>query len=423
MSFMAVTKGSCPTLSLTLSSQAQIDNFINDYPTCTTLGELILDGSDITNLEGIGHLTSIVGKFEVKNTGLKSFKRLDKLVSVGEFIVINNPALVRFSGTPKLTTVTGSILIQDNPDLIHFDKLHTINSVGGDITLRGLDLVEDFIGMENITSIPGTLTIENCSNLISLQGFEGMTQLLAVEIDNNGSLDDISALTNIDHTSLSSLTITDNINLESCSISSVCGFVGQTSGAPNGIISGNKGDCVDANQVQIVCMAAMPVELVDFSVHKTETEVLINWSTSAEMNNRGFEIQRSIDGKDWQVLSFVDGVGTADRLNTYDYMDENPYEGINYYRLKQIDFDGSFEFSSISTVDFLNKIIAVVPNPASDQIRFSDDYRGAYVVYNSLGEVVLSGQVTRAIQVDHLKSGVYFIRLDQRDNLLRFLIR
>ena len=67
--------------------------------------------------------------------------------------------------------------------------------------------------------------------------------------------------------------------------------------------------------------------------------------------------------------------------------------------------------------------IAVFPNPASDQIQFTDDYRGVYEIYNSLGNVVLTGHMTGVIAVDQLKAGIYFIRLDQRENLIRFLIK
>jgi hypothetical protein len=423
LSFMAVTKGSCPTGTVTLNTQAQINNFINVYPGCTTLDALVLDGPSITNLEGIGHLTSITGVFEVKNTGLKSFKRLDKLHTVGEFIVKDNPALVRFSGTPKLATVIGSIIIENNPSLIHFDKLHTINSVGEDIILSNLPSVEDFVGMHNIQSLNGTLQIDNCSGLASLEGFEGMTQLNAIVIDNNNNLSNISALGNVDAGSLNSLTITDNSALSACSISSVCGFVGQTIGAPNGDISGNDSTCADANQVQTVCMASMPVELLDFSVRKDETKVLVSWSTASEFNNKGFEVQRSSNGVDWQVLGFIDGHATTDRLITYSFIDDQPSFNMNYYRLKQIDFDGSYDFSNINMVDFSSDVIKVFPNPAVDQINFSEEYRGSYVVYNSLGEVVLSGFVTTSIQVDQLKAGVYFIRLDRSDNLVRFLIK
>jgi hypothetical protein len=423
LSFMAVTKGTCPTGTVTITTQAEIDNFSATYPGCTSLDALILEGNGIVNLEGIGHLTSIAGDFIVRNTGLKSFKRLDQLHTVGAFIVENNPELVRFSGTPKLATVTGDILIQNNPSLIHFDKLHTINSVGGDITLSELPAVIDFIGMHNIQSISGTLTIENCANLQSLEGFEGMTQLDEIKINNNASLTDISDIENIDESTLSSLTISNNGSLSDCMISSVCGFVGTDTSSPNGIITGNSGDCANAGAVQIVCMAAMPVELIDFSVRKNDDQVFIEWSTASEFNNSGFEIQHSVNATDWEVLSFVSGYGSTDRLNTYEFTDNAPKSGLNYYRLKQVDFDGSFEYLGINTVDFGVNTLTVFPNPASDQIQFTDDYRGAYEIYNSLGNVVLTGHMVDVIAIDQLKAGIYFIRLDQRENLIRFLIK
>jgi len=85
----------------------------------------------------------------------------------------------------------------------------------------------------------------------------------------------------------------------------------------------------------------LPIELIYFHAYQVGEEVQLKWSTASEINNRGFEILRSENGIDWEALDFVNGVGNSTATNFYQYTDRFPKKGINYYRLKQIDFDGS----------------------------------------------------------------------------------
>lgn len=113
---------------------------------------------------------------------------------------------------------------------------------------------------------------------------------------------------------------------------------------------------------------ALPVELIDFQVSllKESNEALITWETASEDNNEGYEIQRSLDGRNWEMLDFVEGNGTTITSTTYQYFDHTPSKGVNYYRLKQIDYDGAFNYSEVKSVEIfsnLNSIVKLYPNP------------------------------------------------------------
>jgi hypothetical protein len=94
----------------------------------------------------------------------------------------------------------------------------------------------------------------------------------------------------------------------------------------------------------------VPVELTSFIATGDGYEVRLNWTTETELNNSGFEIQRLIHGSSWEIISFVPGFGTTTEARNYSFSDNQLESGSYFYRLKQIDFDGSFEYSAIVNV-------------------------------------------------------------------------
>ena len=116
---------------------------------------------------------------------------------------------------------------------------------------------------------------------------------------------------------------------------------------------------------------ALPVDLVSFNASLDDKQVALRWETASEENNEGFEIQKSSNGRDWEVLEWVEGNGTTAELNTYDYLDRAPFAGDNYYRLKQIDYDGQFEFSDIVLLryDVADVVVEVSPNPSPGDVN------------------------------------------------------
>src|SRR5690606_33047567 len=102
----------------------------------------------------------------------------------------------------------------------------------------------------------------------------------------------------------------------------------------------------------------VPVEFLSFSSSVVDDDVTLNWTTATETNNSGFQVERSVistEGRNlvWENISFVNGNGTTTESKSYSFTDENLEPGKHQYRLKQIDFDGSFEYSNIVEAEIL----------------------------------------------------------------------
>ncbi len=118
-------------------------------------------------------------------------------------------------------------------------------------------------------------------------------------------------------------------------------------------------------------IAALPVELVSFKAVKNTSGVSLTWETASEKNNTGFEVQSSTDGKNYERIGFVASVnGTSSSLQRYAFTDKaSNKEGLAYYRLKQIDLDGTFEFFTAKVVDLgrTGSAVSAYPNPFQNQ--------------------------------------------------------
>lgn len=132
------------------------------------------------------------------------------------------------------------------------------------------------------------------------------------------------------------------------------------------------GNCIPAN-----CPAgydthggSSPVKLENFYAELRKEGIHLIWSTALEINNKGFYIEHSRDGTNWKDLDFLDGKGNSNAKNNYSYELSSPWKGANYFRLRQEDFDGKFEYSNIKVVIWQGGIedldLVVVPNPAQD---------------------------------------------------------
>ncbi len=122
----------------------------------------------------------------------------------------------------------------------------------------------------------------------------------------------------------------------------------------------------------------LPVELISFTAENKGKSVELNWVTASEKNNNFFLVERSSDMESFSSIGTVQGAGNSNERLEYSFVDENPGTSINYYRLKQTDYDGAFEYSKVISVNSDNKkvdlgTLAVGPNPFTDQIVFSYD--------------------------------------------------
>lgn len=118
----------------------------------------------------------------------------------------------------------------------------------------------------------------------------------------------------------------------------------------------------------------LPVELISFTGEYKENAVELNWVTASELDNDHFEIERSLDGIEFEAIGLVPGKGTSNVKNSYRFYDDSPVFGIVYYRLKQVDYDGGYEFSKIIYIEvpLLHNIkLTVYPNPFENEAIIS----------------------------------------------------
>jgi subtilisin family serine protease len=177
-------------------------------------------------------------------------------------------------------------------------------------------------------------------------------------------------------------------------------------------------------------MSSVPVELVSFSGYNNRTSVKLSWETATETNNNGFEIERSAgsSGGPWIKTGFIQGHGTTTASSSYSFTDNNIVSVPRvYYRLKQVDFDGSYKYSNTIEITMLPSKYALeqnFPNPFNPvtTINFSlpEDSKVKISVYNVMGEKVAEpynntaaagyNQVT--FNASGMASGVYYYRIE-----------
>ncbi len=163
----------------------------------------------------------------------------------------------------------------------------------------------------------------------------------------------------------------------------------------------------------------LPITLISFTASVVNGEVVLNWTTAAEIDNDYFTIQRSTDVIGWENIQKLPGAGTSGNTKSYSAKDPSPYTGISYYRLMQTDIDGKSTHSFIVSVNLGNKIseIQVYPNPARDQLWIKFVTPGKYdlAVFNSNGQLVIQpvsvlGSKTE-LNIANLKTGLYFLQI------------
>lgn len=182
------------------------------------------------------------------------------------------------------------------------------------------------------------------------------------------------------------------------------------------INSGINGTC------QICPESPLPVELKNFRSTVKNNEVVLNWETASELNNNYFNIERSIDGQNFTDIGVVIGKGTTNTTNSYEFIDKRSLSGETYYRLKQVDFNGQFEYSNIVSAKILggsnDLILSVFPNPTSStavvRLRENFDLESTIELVTTSGQVIKTltlnpNSNSLEINLEGLTEGIYFL--------------
>ncbi|MEO0790406.1 MAG: T9SS type A sorting domain-containing protein [Bacteroidota bacterium] len=166
----------------------------------------------------------------------------------------------------------------------------------------------------------------------------------------------------------------------------------------------------------------LPVELVSFRAAATSRKTSwLSWVTATETENSHFEVERSIDGQNWSQIGRVEGFGDSDVARNYQFEDARPAAGLNYYRLKQVDYDGAFEYTHVVFVDMKSgddRDLSIFPNPIVNEtitLGFKGNWGVAEAtdvrIFDLHGRLVAEWQdlasISQTITLPALTPGVY----------------
>ena len=186
-------------------------------------------------------------------------------------------------------------------------------------------------------------------------------------------------------------------------------FKGSSTGAPEICIEYSLG-------------APLPIELLEFTANTWDKEVVLNWKTVSEINNDFFSLERSADGVNFQNLIDIPGNGTTSTTSNYHFVDRKPSNGMNYYRLKQYDFDGEFSYSDIvsATISTEEVKYKLYPSLAQDILVLDQNSKTGQHIIISVND--LSGRTLKSFEIQpsiqktelslvDLPAGTYFISI------------
>jgi hypothetical protein len=172
----------------------------------------------------------------------------------------------------------------------------------------------------------------------------------------------------------------------------------------------------------------IPVELSSFTASVVNNKIVLNWSTASETNNMGFDIEQSFDNQSYNKIGFMPGFGTTTDRQSYSYIVEGQFAEKSFYRLRQVDYDGTFEYSNVVEVDAITpdgfNLSQNYPNPFNPSTKITYTLPGDYLVtlkvFDMIGREITTlvnenqpaGYYEIDFSADELSSGVYIYRFN-----------
>jgi hypothetical protein len=172
---------------------------------------------------------------------------------------------------------------------------------------------------------------------------------------------------------------------------------------------------IDHIRITVWYASTLPIELQSFDAYPLNESVSIEWQTSAEINNDYFTVERSGDAKSWDEIRNIAGAGNSNQLIYYSIIDNKPFSGLSYYRLKQTDYDGDFSYSNSVIVNFESQDGSVVlyPKPAQNYISVkskSDVIR--VIIHDASGQILKEYKDCNGrLDISTLNPGVYYVEV------------
>ncbi len=175
----------------------------------------------------------------------------------------------------------------------------------------------------------------------------------------------------------------------------------------------------------IICSGVLPIKILSFTASEIDDSIVLQWNTALDPNNDYFNIEKSSDGKAFAEIGTMKGAGNSTQTNLYTFTDKNPFQAINYYRLKQVDVDGNFAYSKVITVTIVhsgNVEVTISPNllstSATLQVNNLDGFSNVELkIYDLLGRVVFKSEIVNPnseIKKSTMQNGIYFYEVKDK---------
>jgi hypothetical protein len=342
----------------------------------------------------------------------------------GLLMVLNSQltaqALIKVQGGATITIQNGAIWYAKG--LMSVDSNALINN-SGEMEVDELDNQGIYFGTGMLKSNPfvnkGTVAPGNSQGTLTFSNNFNTNGTLEIEIRSESDFDKIVVLGSAEAKVSGVLKVTfvnytppENQAFQIIIAGSYSGDFSQIKATPSSI------PLTYLNGVLKV-QSVLPVELVKLSAKKQGEDVLLNWRTASELNNRGFELLRSRDARRWQSIHFEPGQGTTSQPHDYVFLDETPFGGLNYYRLRQVDFSGKSTLSQIVSVLMGEEnALQVFPNPVgTGELNLfwlgEVDETLQIGLYNAAGQLVRKATMesgSQVLPVGDLPAGLYTLR-------------
>lgn len=190
------------------------------------------------------------------------------------------------------------------------------------------------------------------------------------------------------------------------------------------VVDNGHPDIYDYAYVELIDLTPLPIDLLSFTARAKDRQVYLDWATAQERNGSHFEVERSQDGRKWEVIEKVTAQGNTIRVANYNTIDTDPYYGISYYRLNKVDRDGASEYSEVRRVYIAAPNVSYVmsPNPASDVMYVEimgeelQEQTTSIKLYNMKGEVALEQELAYSgdaimLDLNKLMAGSYIAKI------------
>jgi hypothetical protein len=359
-----------------------------------------------------------INSFTVNNNA--TFSNYGNLIIAGDLIIENGSNRFDNRGAGEVT-IEGNVVVRGNGNNNGF--LHS----GANVTVNG-----DFINVDQNanTQISGPLSVRN----LSINGGTFSVAGAIVNVTNNytqqGNNPRVSG--GIPITNCGSFIVGGTSTLNSGTFG-FTGFLGMCN--PAGSDSGftpNVGGTIDPNgRLGCSCNQILPITLMYFTAKQNDSQVMLQWATASEKDNEYFSLEKSRDGRQFNEIGRVAGAGTSTVKLTYQFTDDFPFGGTSYYRLKQVDLDGTFTYSRIVAVNSeVTAALRIYPNPLTQNELWvettdaqADDIR--ITIHNTVGKLLLDKiyAYEPAVKVDlsliRREPGLYIVSVRRKSRIER----